>query len=62
VLNAQVAMEVGIQSIWIREKLEQLCHKVIVANVRELRAISHSGRKRDDVDAEKLARLRSSRS
>jgi transposase len=29
---------------------------VIVANVRELRAISHSDRKSDQVDAEKLAR------
>src|SRR6201999_2639466 len=30
--------------------------EVIVANVRELRAISHSDRKSDSVDAEKLAR------
>jgi transposase len=30
---------------------------VIVANVRELRAISHSDRKSDQVDAEKLARF-----
>jgi transposase len=29
---------------------------VIVANVRELRAISHSDRKSDTVDAEKIAR------
>jgi transposase len=29
---------------------------VIVANVRELRAISHSDRKSDKVDAEKIAR------
>jgi transposase len=33
-----------------------LGHDVIVANVRELRAISHSDRKSDQVDAEKLAR------
>jgi transposase len=33
-----------------------LAHEVIVANVRELRAISHSDRKSDQVDAEKLAR------
>src|SRR5258705_1031647 len=31
-------------------------HEVIVANVRELQAISHSDRKSDQVDAEKLAR------
>jgi transposase len=45
-----------VHSIWISEQLEQLGHEVIVANVRELRAISHSDRKSDDVDAEKLAR------
>jgi transposase len=32
-------------------------HEVIVANVRELRSISHSDRKSDQVDAEKLARF-----
>jgi transposase len=52
---AQVAMEAGVHSIWISEQLEQLGHEVIVANGRE-RAISHSDRKSDDVDAEKLAR------
>jgi transposase len=31
-------------------------HEVIVANVRELRAISHSDRKSDTVDVEKIAR------
>ena len=36
--------------------LQELGHEVIVANVRELRAISHSDRKSDQVDAEKLAR------
>src|SRR6202451_1782348 len=54
--HARVAMEPGGHSIWISEQLEQLGHEVIVANVRELRAISHSDRKSDDVDAEKLAR------
>jgi transposase len=54
--HARVAMEAGVHSIWISEQLEQLGHEVIVVNVRELRAISHSDRKSDDVDAEKLAR------
>ena len=54
--HARGAMEAGVHSIWISEQLEQLGHDVIVANVRELRAISHSDRKSDDVDAEKLAR------
>ena len=43
-------------SIWISAQLQELGHEVIVANVRELRAISHSDRKSDQVDAEKLAR------
>src|SRR5712671_2087979 len=53
---ARVAMEAGTHSIWISEHLQELGHEVIVANVRELRAISHSDRKSDQVDAEKLAR------
>jgi transposase len=54
---ARVAMEAGTHSIWISEQLQELGHDVIVANVRELRAISHSDRKSDQVDAEKLARF-----
>lgn len=54
--HARVAMEAGVHSIWISEQLQELSHEVIVANVRELRAISHSDRKSDQVDAEKLAR------
>jgi transposase len=50
-------METGTHSIWISEQLRELGHEVIVANVRELRAISHSDRKSDQVDAEKLARF-----
>jgi transposase len=53
---ARVAMDAGTHSIWSSEQLEELGHEVIVANVRELRAISHSDRKSDQVDAEKLAR------
>lgn len=54
--HARIAMEAGTHSIWISEQLQELGHEVIVANVRELRAISHSDRKSDQVDAEKLAR------
>jgi hypothetical protein len=39
------------------QQLQEMGHEVIVANVRELRAISHSDRKSDQVDAEKLARF-----
>ena len=54
VTPARVAMEAGTHSIWISAQLQELGHEVIVANVRELRAISHSDRKSDQVDAEKL--------
>ncbi len=54
---ARVAMEAGTHSIWISEQLQELGHHVIVANVRELRSISHSDRKSDHADAEKLARF-----
>jgi hypothetical protein len=54
---ARIAMEAGTHSIWISEQLQELGHEVIVANVRELRAISHSDRKSDHADAEKLARF-----
>jgi transposase len=49
-------METATHSIWVSEQLQELGHDVIVANVRELRAISHSDRKSDKVDAEKIAR------
>jgi transposase len=54
--HARVAMEAGTHSIWISAQLQELGHEAIVANVRELRAISHSDRKSDQVDAEKLVR------
>jgi transposase len=54
--SARVAMEAGTHSIWVSEQIRELGHEVIVANVRELRAISHSDRKSDKVDAEKIAR------
>jgi len=53
----RVVMEAGTRSIWISGQLQELGHEVIVANVRELRARSHSNRRSDRVDAEKLARL-----
>jgi transposase len=53
----RIAMEAGTHSIWVSQQLLEMGHEVIVANVRELRAISHSDRKSDQVDAEKLARF-----
>ena len=36
----RLATEAGVHSIWIGEQLQEPGHEVIVANVRELRAIS----------------------
>ena len=54
--SSRVALEVGTHSPWVSRQIVALGHEVIVANVSELRAISHSDRKSDPVDAEKLAR------
>ena len=54
--SARVAMETGTHSIWVSEQLREMGHEVIVANVREVRSISHSNRKSDTVDAEQIAR------
>jgi transposase len=53
---ALIAIEVGGHSRWVSQLLSELGHEVIVANARELRAITGSDRKSDQVDAEKLAR------
>jgi transposase len=42
--RVRIAMEDGTHSIWGSEQLQELGHEVIVANARELRAISHSDR------------------
>jgi hypothetical protein len=39
-------------SIWTSEQRQELGDEVIVAHVRELRAISHSDRKNDQVEAD----------
>lgn len=53
---ARIAIEAGTYSPWVQELLTELGHEVLVANARELRAISTSDRKNDQADAEKLAR------
>ena len=54
--QALIAIEVGAHSRWVSQVLSELGHELIVANARELRAITGSDRKSDRVDAEKLAR------
>ena len=45
--RARIATEAGTHSIWVSERLREFGHEVLVANVQELRAITHSGRKSD---------------
>jgi transposase len=53
---ARIALETGTHSLWASELLAELGHEVIVAHVREVRAITGSDSKSDQVDARKLAR------
>jgi len=54
---SQIALEVGTHSPWVSALLRELGYEVIVANAREVRAISKSKKKNDKLDARKLARL-----
>jgi transposase len=51
----RIAMETGTHSNWVSTHLTSLGHEVIVANARELQAITGSDRKSDPEDARKLA-------
>jgi transposase len=55
--GCRIAIEVGTHSPWISRLLVELGHEVIVANPRQLKLITESSRKSDNVDAETLARL-----
>lgn len=52
-----VVIEVSAHARWVKELLEELGHRVVVADPRQLKWVTHSNRKNDRVDAEKLARL-----
>jgi transposase len=53
----RVAIEAGTHSPWVSRLLEGCGHEVLVANARRLRPIYADGRKTDEIDAQKLARL-----
>ena len=53
---ARIALETGTHSLWASEWLAELGHEVIVAHVREVRAIVGSNNKSDQADARQLAR------
>ena len=53
---ARIALETGTPSLGASELLTALGHEVMVAPVREVRAMTGSNKKTDQVDARKLAR------
>lgn len=55
--RSRIAIAVGTHSPWVSRLLAELGHEVIVANPRQLKLITESSRKSDNVDAETLARL-----
>ena len=54
---AVIVLEAGTQSGWIARLLRHFGHQVVVANPRDLAAVTSSKKKCDRNDAEKLARL-----
>jgi transposase len=55
--RARIVLEVGTHSPWISRVLSEVGHEVIVANASQVKLISQSKFKSDDIDAETLARL-----
>jgi transposase len=55
--GARVALETGGHSTWVREVIEQVGHEAVVANARELEALTGRSHRSDHHDARQLARL-----
>lgn len=53
----RVVIEAGTHSPWVARTIEELGHEVVVANPRRVELIGRSVKKRDQSDAETLARL-----
>lgn len=53
----RIVIEAGTHSPWVSRLLQEYGHEVLVANARRLRLIYAEGRKTDEIDAQKLARL-----
>jgi len=49
--GARVALETGCQSAWVRDLVEQLGHESVVANARELEAVTGRSHRTDHHDA-----------
>jgi len=55
--SSRVVIEAGTHSNWVHDVLVAGGHEVIVANTRQLRAVTANVRKSDEVDARLLAKL-----
>jgi transposase len=55
--GSRIALETGGHSAWVREVIEQTGHQAIVANARELKAVTGRSCRNDQLDARQLARL-----
>ncbi len=55
--EVRVAFETGSHSAWVRDTVEQLGHEAVVANARELEAVTGRSHRTDHHDARQLARL-----
>jgi Transposase len=55
--TARIALETGGHAAWIREEIEGAGHEAIVANAREIRAVTGRSHRTDRHDARQLARL-----
>lgn len=55
--KARVALETGGQSAWVQQVIEECGHEAVVANARELEAVTGRSQRSDSHDARQLARL-----
>jgi transposase len=55
--KARVALETGGQSAWVQQVIEESGHQAVVANARELQAVTGRTHRSDHHDARQLARL-----
>jgi transposase len=55
--SSRIALEVGTHSPWVSRHLAGMGHEVIVANAHQVKLITQSVHKNDQIDAEQLARL-----
>jgi transposase len=55
--GARVALETGGHSAWVRELIEEMGHEAVVANARDLEAVTGRSHRTDRHDARQLARL-----